>query len=518
MKKLPIIIFFLIALISCDTNSAFIPSLDRFNDDETPSTICIPAFINAGTEKSGRISSTSGIIDMTPEDSPFGDYSEATSVMVTMPVMVGLNTIDNRDGNAFSRIDPHTYGYGFPLRFDRNHSRINNDGAYIRYDIMSEYAGWENDAVGRIDYYYNAKDQTFSYRQVVALTIDPSDFAQNMGFNVPTPIFQTSVLIIQYDDIELDGVEPDGMVSFNTVEFDRNGEIEPKVTIDLINFGNLSFHENTDLLYDEKVFNMSRYYPMIRSANGKYVSLNLPYISELFTDEKNYPENMKELITSVAGENLRIDNEAEARNVNLDFAMQVMNELYKSPYKHDTYHSYGNFTSDNIGKITGLDLIPAGELIQQDGTKYNTSVKGPSPTIYDFENNVIATSQNMVSGALGDLYIYDDAAYDTSNFKDFFGALSFSDQSVRQESIKKLVKDFLSLLGINNETYAENYYRMVKQSARREANNSIYAWFTGVPVNSVDSPDEFENKLIEAYKTLNPGSIQFENTQFTGIF
>ena len=58
--------------------------------------------------------------------------------MVTMPIMVGLNTVDNRDGNALSRIEANTYGFGFPLRFNREHSKINNDGAYIRYDIMSE--------------------------------------------------------------------------------------------------------------------------------------------------------------------------------------------------------------------------------------------------------------------------------------------------------------------------------------------------------------------------------------------
>ena len=313
--------------------------------------------------------------------------------MVTMPVMVALDSVDNRDGNALSRIEGETNAFGFPLRFDSEHSRINNDGAYIRYDVMSEHEGWENDVVGRIDYYYNAKHQTFSYRQLIALTIDPSDFAEKIGYDVPEAVYQTLVLLIQYDDVAIDGVELNGMVSFSTAEFDQNGQIVPKVTINQINFGNVSFYSDNavkEIRYDENVFFMSKYSPIIRSADGKYASINLPYTSEIYNDEANYPAEMDSLIKSVAGDNRRIDDVIESRNVDLDFAVDVLEALYQKPYKHDTYNSYGNFTSDNIDKVRGITLMPAGSFAQQPDT-YNISAAGPQPAIYDLENGKIAT-------------------------------------------------------------------------------------------------------------------------------
>ena len=515
MKKTFVTGLILVLLTSCYYGRNFYaPPLGIYNEDETPSTICVPVFINDNSDTQSHVSSTAGIIDMTPEGSPFGDYSEATSVMVTMPIMVGLNTVDNRDGNALSRIEANTYGFGFPLRFNREHSKINNDGAYIRYDIMSEQEGWENDEVGRIDYYYNAKNQTFSYRQVVALTIDPSDFAKNNGFIIPEPVYQTLVLIIQYEDVRIDGVEPNGMVSFSTVEFDNHGVIIPKVTIDQVNFGNLSF-DSTDgenkLLYDPDVFTMSHYSSIIRSEDGTYITLNLPYTSEEYVDTTTYPSNMKSLISSVAGDDLRINDETEARKVNLDFAMAVLEELYQNPYQHDTYNSYGNFKTDILDKIKGLELVPASEFKHDRETnEYNASAMGPNPVIYDYERGIIATYQNNI-GLSGGFYYTTDEAYASTNFSKFFGDLFFTDKSKRQDSIRKLIKDFLDLLGIDNEVYAENFYRMVKQSARIDVVGQ-YIWYTGVPVSAEQNPDEFETLLKEAYENLDPNSVQLEET------
>ena len=430
--------------------------------------------------------------------------------MVTMPVMVALDVVDNRDGNALSRIEDKTTAFGFPLRFDSEHSRINNDGAYIRYDVMSEHEGWENDVVGRIDYYYNAKHQTFSYRQLIALTIDPSDFAEKIGYDVPKAVYQTVVLLIQYDDVAIDGVELNGMVSFSTAEFDQNGQIVPNVTINQINFGNISFYSDatvSQIRYDENVFFMSKYSPIIRSADGKYASINLPYTSEIYNDEANYPAEMDSLIKSVAGDNRRIDNVIEARNVDLDFAVDVLEALYQKPYKHDTYNSYGNFTSDNIDKVRGITLMPAGSFAQQSDT-YNFSAVGPQPTIYDFENGEIATYQNMTNGTVG-LYIFEDSAYNATNFGSFFGNLSFSNPDNRQNSIRTLVKNLLELCGVSDDTYAENYYLMVKQSARRMENAQL-VWYTGLPITSSDNPSDYEAALIEKYKTLVPTSVQYE--------
>ena len=100
MRKLFIICIAVLILASCYNRIIFVPPLGVFNEDEAPSTICVPVFVSGiQSSQSGSIS-TSGIIDMTPPGSPFDDYSEATSVMVTMPVMVALDVVDNRDGNA----------------------------------------------------------------------------------------------------------------------------------------------------------------------------------------------------------------------------------------------------------------------------------------------------------------------------------------------------------------------------------------------------------------------------------
>ena len=158
---------------------------------------------------------------MTPEGSPFSQMMQAGAIMRTMPVMVSLNHISNDDGNALASISDRSRAFGFPVRFDRENSRINNDGAFLRYDILSEQEDWSDDVIGRIDYYYNDKDYTFSYRQVLALNINYAD----VGLPGAEDIYAPIVLVIEYMDVPIKGIESNGRVSFNTAVIGRNGEI-----------------------------------------------------------------------------------------------------------------------------------------------------------------------------------------------------------------------------------------------------------------------------------------------------
>lgn len=232
MKKLLIVCAIIIGtMVACINNTPPIWLIPPQEEAELPPDIYVPVFYDGVF---ASLLSSRGIVDMTPEGSPFKGMLEAGSIMRTMPVMVSLNHISNDDRNALASISDRSRAFGFPVRFDRENSRINNDGAYLRYDILSEQEDWSDDVIGRIDYYYNDKDYTFSYRQVLALNINYADVDA-------ADIYSPAVLVIEYTDVPIRGVESNGRVSFNTAVIGRNGEIEPKVTMDMIQLGMVSF-------------------------------------------------------------------------------------------------------------------------------------------------------------------------------------------------------------------------------------------------------------------------------------
>ena len=151
MKRIISAIIIASILVSCsdglqDQGGAIVPPSEIEGD------VFIPVFFEKTADASGI--ATAGIIDMIPDGSPFDNTIAATSVMSTLPVMVSLDLVENTTAkNVFDSVEDEFLAYGFPVRFDRENSRKNNDGVYMKYYVMSEQEGNGNFPLGCSDYY-----------------------------------------------------------------------------------------------------------------------------------------------------------------------------------------------------------------------------------------------------------------------------------------------------------------------------------------------------------------------------
>ena len=506
MKKLLIVCAIIIGtMVACINNTPPIWLIPPQEEAELPSDIYVPVFYDGA---SSSLLTARGIVDMTPEGSPFEGMFEAGSIMRTMPVMVSLNHISNNGGNALASISDRSRAFGFPVRFDRENSRINNDGAYLRYDILSEQEDWSDDVIGRIDYYYNDKDYSFSYRQVLALNINYADVCA-------ADIYSPAVLVIEYTDVPIRGVESNGRVSFNTAVIGRNGEIEPKVTMDMIQLGMVSFGSDS-IKYIPDWFAFDRITPVISSEDGRYMVMNMPYYSMKYLKDDGYPERLKELVIQAAGSDMTFDRE-ESRNMDIDFVLDVLDFIYGHPYKHDTYHSAGNFSSDSLSDIKGIKTYLASDIDYSNLVgEGRTTVWGSVPAIFDFNSGETGTP-SKITGAIGNEgfeVFYNEEYYNASGMEKFLGDIDFTDGEEGRDSI---IAEFMKEMGITDSNYIANYIISVDQSLRQTKagiqGGGRYILWTSVPVNSIDDPDVFRAKLDAEYARIDSNG---ENRDLTG--
>ena len=518
MKRfLPLIlVVFVLFTFSCRNAVPHYPLLIITNEDGIPSSIAVPVFYDGPsiTTEGANTPSTSGIIDMTPEGSPFENMQAASSIMRTMPIMIGLNLEDNGDGSVLSRIPETTTAFGFKLRFDSKNSRVNNDGAFIRYNVMSEQADTPDTIVGRIDYYYNAKEQTFSYREIVALSIDFSVIAGE--FEHLSSLYQMFVLVMEYKDIPIKAVEENGKISFTTANLGRNGEMDKNSFVDLIQLTWQTTDPEAETMKMLNMFTFNRSYLLAKSGDGLFASINMPYYGRSTEKEEGYPSNIAPIVSEITNGKMRFDEES-AKRFDIDYALRIIEAVYGKTYRHETYHSAGNFSSDSFDRINGITVYDASELAAMEFVTgpMRSTVSDCMPALLNLETGKAASTQLSYPSMPGEFSsISNNELYDNSGFGAFCGYLDFSEEH-RKTSRTTLIRNVLESCGVNNEQFIENFITAVDMSSRERieitesgTNTSGYNEWTALPVNSYDSTGDFREKLDTLYGELDPESTE----------
>ncbi len=184
----------MLCFVSCTQDSvgggSSSPEESGVNENPSVVTVPVPVF---GEKFDGGSSGSKGLVSM-PLDYFNNDHYFACDVMTILPTMTNLMATKvylGTDGSIKSGLSLYFKIYGFVLRLQEWNSRFNGDGIYLAYDIM-----YENSVVGFVNYYYNIKKQSFSYRQSVLCTFDLSVLREGMTNNL--------ILNLEYSDIPIE--------------------------------------------------------------------------------------------------------------------------------------------------------------------------------------------------------------------------------------------------------------------------------------------------------------------------
>lgn len=281
--------------------------------------------------------------------------------------------------------------------------------------------------------------------------------------------------------------------------------------MDMIQLGMVSFGSGS-IDYIPKWFAFDRLTPVISSEDGRYMVMNMPYYSRTYLKSAGYPERLEELVIEAAGSDMTFDREG-SRNMDIDFVLNVLEFIYGHPYKHDTYHSAGNFSSDSLSDIKGIKTYLASDI---DYEAKRSTVWGSVPDIFDFNSGETGTP-SKITGAIGNEgfeVFYNEEYYKASGMEKFLGDIDFANGEKGRDSI---IAEFMKEMGITDSNYIDNYIISVDQSLRQTkdgiSGGGRYILWTSVPVNSIDDPDDFRAKLYAEYARIDSNG---ENRDLTG--
>ena len=402
MKKIPLLaIAFTILAASC-MQPIYVLFPDYSDSSSDLGDVCIPVFCGAPASAAGRSVSSRGIINMTPSGTVFDNVFQANAVMGSIPIMVSLDLVEDADESVLETVPDSFKVYGYPIKFDAENSRVNNDGVYMKYYIMSEQPGNDDFAIGYIDYYYSTKEKCFSYRQVVTLNIDA--FGNNSAEPDGNPDLN-EVIVMEFIDVPV-SIDRDGNVSYAYGQLDNQGRVRKDGTIDFISFGVATNDPAMPFL-------ISRQYPSARSNGEIYASTCISFYGET-TGKLSYNEaGVENLLKKYAGDDLKFSYE-EANKLGMDFADELIEIVYKKYRRHDTYHSYGAYkNSDNL-----RDLNYTMSTFDKSNLDGHPSVNN-TPCLFNYVNGDVASTTPVNYGDPNFNNITDKAGFERSGYGDF---------------------------------------------------------------------------------------------------
>lgn len=140
------------------------------NTDGEPKTMNLVVPCVGGTEPEAGSRGLQNMVasgDVFDTEDPMADINYAQAVMQCMPVFPSLRTVENVSADtSLTDLNLSFNMFGFECRLDGNKSKLNEDGAYLRYNVV------ENDAiVGVMEYYYNVPNNRITYRQYMMLNV-----------------------------------------------------------------------------------------------------------------------------------------------------------------------------------------------------------------------------------------------------------------------------------------------------------------------------------------------------------
>ena len=318
MKKAIFCFFFILifCLFSCNNNTNT-PSKDENSTQKS----YVPIF---KTEVNSR-----GLIDMEPEGNPFTNMKDASNIMTSLPLMVGISEQEGSFDSLTQNLSKQNGigDLGFDIKLDIDKSKLLSDGSsFLMYNVYED-----NQNVGFIEYVYNPNTKSFSYRQSVMLTI-----CANMGSG-DVPII-VSPYTVEYINIPLN--ISNGKISYVIGEYKDNKFIDNGIA----DFIMLQYANNNSLEFQRQILSS-------KFDNGIYYSVYRPtsFIKNLDTKEEDFEGILRDTTNNIVT-NLPISTTEQAKTINIDTLNRFIKFAYKSGDKIVS-HNYSSFDDFNAASI-----------------------------------------------------------------------------------------------------------------------------------------------------------------------
>lgn len=345
--KFCLFIFLLLILISCNNNTSTPENMQKSY---------VPIF---KTEVNSR-----GLINMVPEGNPFTNMKDASNIMTSLPLMVGISEAEGSFDSLTQNLSKQNGigDLGFDIRLNSTNSKQLSDGSsFLIYDVYED-----DQQVGFIEYIYNPATKSFSYRQSVMLTL----FMELFGSEFPAFI---SPYTVEYTNIPL--TISNGNISYVIGEYKDNSFTDNGIA----DFIMLQYADHVSLEFQRQILSS-------KFDNGIYYSIYRPtsFIKNLGTKEEAIKGILSETTNNIVN-NLLISTPNQAKALNIDTLNSFIKYAYKSGEKIVS-HNYSSFDDFNAASIKEYNFE----------SEANINVDfAENPVCYDTINKKTASAKYM---------------------------------------------------------------------------------------------------------------------------
>lgn len=345
--KFCLFIFLLLILFSCNNNTSTPENIQKSY---------VPIF---KTEVNSR-----GLINMEPEGNPFTNMKDASNIMTSLPLMVGISEAEGSFDSLTQNLSKQNGigDLGFDIRLNSTNSKQLSDGSsFLIYDVYED-----DQQVGFIEYVYNPATKSFSYRQSVMLTI-----CMKMGTEV-VPIL-VSPYTVEYTNIPL--TNSNGNISYVVGEYKDNSFIDNGIA----DFIMLQYGTTKSLEFQRQILSS-------KFDNGIYYSVYRPtsFIKNLNTKEAEILDILSTSTNNTVS-TLPIRTTDQAKAMNIDTLNSFIKYAYKSGEKIVS-HNYSSFDDFNAASIKEYNFESEAD---------KDHVFAENPVCYDTINKKTASSKYM---------------------------------------------------------------------------------------------------------------------------
>ncbi|MBO4394571.1 MAG: hypothetical protein J5800_09535 [Spirochaetales bacterium] len=512
--KSALIVFLAIVMLFGFTSCEEAGAVEPVVQEETV-TILVPAF-----DDLAAVSGERGLTNMFNDDTYFACFDTSDpnpmnaamntyrnlflsyAVMTTTPITPSLRPVSNVTLGLSASTDAlkaklQFDAYGFhvvveDLGFDLDEKKL-----MIRYNIVEG-----SETVGIIDYVYNWRNKTFSYREMVMLTL--------FGDGVPAEAYTFGVLILEMHDVKLDvdllGV-PTGSYSTDSL---KNGKLEKNAFADLIMVNCLQ-RVGDEL---EECIELQRSYLTISSKNGKIFSMGQPaegdnqfyYVSRLSEDNPVkialssffiHP-TLAEVDPSMGGygwnrKDLQFNWTVDPHSFRMDFLMDLADLVYSN--------------SDIINEEGSSGVSASLSVKSGDQGAHGRLYYGDRFVAYDVNRGRRVGAATQVAGSTNLDTLVNNYWYEFANFHTFDSHAydSYGTYTPHSDIVSGLIEDHLRNCGITNSNYIKNFQTAVRYGERYYNYDPADLHFIDEVVTDED-PNLFKKRLddlswIQDYKS-----------------
>lgn len=301
---------------------------------------------------------------MEPEGNPFTNMKDASNIMTSLPLMVGISEAEGSFDSLTQNLSKQNGigDLGFDIRLNSTNSKQLSDGSsFLIYDVYED-----DQQVGFIEYVYNPATKSFSYRQSVMLTI-----CMKMGTEV-VPIL-VSPYTVEYTNIPL--TNSNGNISYVVGEYKDNSFIDNGIA----DFIMLQYGTTKSLEFQRQILSS-------KFDNGIYYSVYRPtsFIKNLNTKEAEILDILSTSTNNTVS-TLPIRTTDQAKAMNIDTLNSFIKYAYKSGEKIVS-HNYSSFDDFNAASIKEYNFESEAD---------KDHVFAENPVCYDTINKKTASSKYM---------------------------------------------------------------------------------------------------------------------------